>query len=416
MERHVVIDWRGVPKEVWKVIFRNLEVQMWHRVFLVCQYFWVVGKEMLFQCTRLSLYTSRNNATDTILSHLWPSLNKIKLLDLAGCKAITDAALKGITQNCKSLRIISLYQCRNITNDGLIELLNAVSLKSLNLQCCRNISDKAGLVIAQHTDLVLLNLRGCSLLTDQSIVKISESCTKMKQLCLWGLENITNQSVLSLTEHLKDSLTELSLAECVKIDDMGLVGIKHCTRLRMLDLAQIKGITTNSITELDLLPSLEILDLKSANVLPAFINKVLTSSFTLRILNLSQCLKINDSTLTTIGKNLFNMEKLALNGCKRISDAGILHIAYGCPKLIEIQLSGDINLTDNSLVPLVQNCTNLRLVNLTQCALITDATVIQMAKLKKLKTVNFSQCKKITPAIIEWFKQQYVRPIVVKLN
>ena len=79
---------------------------------------------------------------DEAIISIAENCNKLKSINLSGCKCITDNAIISIAENCNKLTSINLSRCKIITDDAIKTISNnCKELESLNLKKCYLITD-----------------------------------------------------------------------------------------------------------------------------------------------------------------------------------------------------------------------------------------------------------------------------------
>ena len=120
----------------------------------------------------------RDDIAILIISHC-PCLLSINISGYSSDLQVTDHALLSIPVvfYCSRLQKISLGDCRDITDAGLI----AVSEHCPNLQ--------------------VIDVYNCSQITDTGIISISTHCTRLQSLTLENCHQITDASIISTSTH-----------------------------------------------------------------------------------------------------------------------------------------------------------------------------------------------------------------------
>ena len=144
---------------------------------------------------------------------------------------VTDHTLQSIVEHCIGLQSLSLIDCEEISDYGLITIseqcckllslrlfsdhITDASIKSISTNCtglqeldlvgCSKITDASMISISTHCNgLQFLSLEGCHQITDASIVSISTHCTGLQALHLYGHFEITDASIISISTHCKN--------------------------------------------------------------------------------------------------------------------------------------------------------------------------------------------------------------------
>lgn len=149
-------------------------------------------------------------------------LRKLKTLDLGECP-VTDRGLSAIAQGCKRLSFLNLYNCIEISDVSVVEIVaNNPKLKLLNLSGCVKITSKSVCAIGRNCpELTSLNLSRCLLVTDKGIKTIAQGCRNLQAVNLAGLKKISEESMFALGDLCKGLLT-LNLTGCERITINGL--------------------------------------------------------------------------------------------------------------------------------------------------------------------------------------------------
>ncbi|RWS31055.1 F-box/LRR-repeat protein 7-like protein [Leptotrombidium deliense] len=189
-----------------------------------------------------------------------------------------------------------------------------------------------------------LDLSGCVNLTDKGLLLIARKCSELKSLYIRGCMNITD---LGMNEVLTS-----------------------CFMLEMLEATGCHNIKLN-ITRLPQIPS------------------------TLRHVNLSSCVYIDDYSLKIFVK-LFGVQltHLYLRRCPLISDHLVKCLTAYCPCLREVSFGECPQLTDFFCFELsLKLGSRLRYLSLSKCERITNAGIKQVGKFcNKLRYLNLRGC------------------------
>ena len=167
--------------------------------------------------------------TDDDLKHL----KNVKHLDLSGCRNITDAGLKHLSENLTNLQSLNLSHCHHITDEGLKDLAKYLTnLTHLDLSWCIKITDEGLEILTNLIKLQILNLTWCDKITDEAIKNLPQN---LKSLNLSDCRKITDEGLKKLEKLTK--LQNLDLSGCYEITDAGLKHLSEkLTKLQSLDL------------------------------------------------------------------------------------------------------------------------------------------------------------------------------------
>jgi F-box and leucine-rich repeat protein GRR1 len=119
----------------------------------------------------------------------------------------------------------------------------------------------------------------------------------------------------------------------------------------------------------------------------------------LRILDLTQCTRLQDADLALIIDHASRLRNLVLYKCTSLTDRGILSLLQLGKNLHYLHLGHCIEITDSSVVQLARHCIRLRYLDLASCARITDVSCVELGiHLEKLKRVGLVKCTNISDA------------------
>jgi F-box and leucine-rich repeat protein GRR1 len=161
-----------------------------------------------------------------------------------------------------------------------------------------------------------------------------------------------------------------------------------------------RRISTETITPHKSFPTLRELrlggcaSLQTDSFVPRFASQEWSS---LRILDLTQCTRLQDSDLAMIIAQSPRIRNLVLYKCISITDRGILTLVSLGEYLHYLHLGHCIEITDMSVIQLAKHCTRLRYLDLASCVRITDLSCLELGlHLEKLKRVGLVKCTNVT--------------------
>lgn len=130
------------------------------------------------------------NITDITLTALSCNATSLRELVLHMCTAITDDGVVSLSAGCQSLTTLDLSGCQ-VTDASVIALSNqpiSLTLTTLNLGGCSAISDEAVRAIAQRCLLLTnLSLAECSFVTGDAVIAVCQGCRSLSTLHLCGM-------------------------------------------------------------------------------------------------------------------------------------------------------------------------------------------------------------------------------------
>lgn len=395
----------------------------------------------------------------TILGLVEHSANQLQVLDLTGCKNVSDEILD-VLSRCHNLKKLVLsWVDMKTTEDGLHNLHKCTALTSLSISnpewsfpdvaFPRVLNAQGFEYISQCTSLTDLSIRGppCSRLTVQSFFYLLQ-CTKLKSLHIDTRKANCN---FLITDEMFDCIHLLSHLETLSLSGLS----KDVTEQRVNNLGRLPNLTSltlqyqweagislkflehcTNLTVLNLdFPKLKSEQFEKFNVFcsPTLLNLELTHGtyllnrhipqlgwFSLRSLSLYSAANITDDGLKFLGEYCQTLQSLELVWCNNILGDGFLHLGM-CTQLTalklrqcrgigdeafkwlpflvslrHVMLDGLHKITDGSLESLL-DCPNLCELILKSCNTITLPGVLTLSQNSAtLKHIHIVDCKSIS--------------------
>lgn len=263
----------------------------------------------------------------------------LTVLNLSLCKLITDRSLEKIAQYLKNLEVLELGGCSSVTNIGMLLISWGLKrLKVLNLRSCRHISDNGighlcGLeqemrkLESQPTpgnfELEHLGLQDCQKLTDRALKHVSSGLVHLKSINLSFCGNVTDSGIKFLSK--MPSLKDLNLRSCDNITNTSLGYLSEGgSRLEALDVSFCENIGDQGLHFLSHgMYSLKNVSLSACSISDEGLTRLVTALHDITMLNIGQCSKITDKSLSEIGCKLKSLKCIDLYGCTSISTVGL---------------------------------------------------------------------------------------------
>jgi hypothetical protein len=143
--------------------------------------------------------------------------SRLKVVKVAGCINLTDSSFCYLA-NCHQLIHLEVnscnvsYSCSSLITDEAVKCIskNCLLLQSINLFNCENISDQGVESMTQLKQLVSLDLSYCSDITDNSIIPILKSLPQLQHVKLTGLFRLTEASLVDVCSKRLETLCLLN--------------------------------------------------------------------------------------------------------------------------------------------------------------------------------------------------------------
>lgn len=180
-------------------------------------------------------------------------LEKLRIIDITGCNAITDRLVEKLVKCAPRLRNVVLSKCMQITDASLRALAQlGRSLHYIHLGHCLLITDFGvqSLVRACHR-IQYIDLACCSQLTDWTLIELS-SLPKLRRIGLVKCNLISDNGILELVRRRgeNDCLERVHLSYCTSLT-VGPIYLllKNCPKLTHLSLTGITAFLRREITQ-----------------------------------------------------------------------------------------------------------------------------------------------------------------------
>lgn len=190
----------------------------------------------------------------------------LKIVNLTCCHTLTDAALSALANSCRNLVCLKVESCDMVTEKSLDQLGSyCLQLKELDLTDCCGVNDEGLKYLSRCSELSCLKLGLCVNITNRGLAYIARSCTKIIELDLYRCTGIGDDGLAVLLTGCK-KMTKLNLSYCSGLTDRGMQYIGHFEDLSELEMRGLVNITSTGLTAIAAgCQSLSDLDLKHCN-------------------------------------------------------------------------------------------------------------------------------------------------------
>ncbi|KAE8398658.1 hypothetical protein BDV37DRAFT_275948 [Aspergillus pseudonomiae] len=309
--------------------------------------------------------------------------NRIERLTLTNCSKLTDKGVSDLVEGNRHLQALDVSDLRSLTDHTLYTVArNSPRLQGLNITNCIKVTDDSLIVVSENCrHIKRLKLNGVIQVTDRAITSFARNCPAILEIDLHDCKSVTNRSITSLMATLPN-LRELRLAHCTEIDDLAFLELPKqlsMDSLRILDLTACEHIRDDAV------------------------ERIVSSAPRLRNLVLAKCKFITDRAVGAICKLGKNLHYVHLGHCSNITDAAVIQLVKSCNRIRYIDLACCVRLTDRSVQELA-TLPKLRRIGLVKCTLITDHSILALARPKasphssisSLERVHLSYCVNLT--------------------
>jgi EIN3-binding F-box protein len=184
-----------------------------------------------------------------------PSCASLRCLTVRNCPGFSDVSLMTVGKICPMLDSIELSGLGNVTDHGLLPLINTCAGRLVNVNLCKNanLTDMAvtSLVKANGSSLKILNLDGCKKVTDKTTTEIVGRCIVLEELDL-SKTVVSDFGVAVLASAKQLKLRVLSLAGCQKLTGKSMLSLGKIGRsLEGLNLLSCNLVNSYNLASLE---------------------------------------------------------------------------------------------------------------------------------------------------------------------
>lgn len=198
----------------WGDLFRMRRLAKWS-LNMINQYFKTL--------TVVDLGPVSRRFTAQAFHCLTVNCTNLRVLNLGNCKWITNEVLIPVIENNPKLIVFDISSCYQLTNACLERLASCcLSLKHLSLKECHWVEAAAIFQIAFHCNqLEEVDLTSCWEVTDDAMIELAARCPNLKRLSLSRIYGITDRTLLALGSYTTQ-LEFLNVSGCWRITDLGI--------------------------------------------------------------------------------------------------------------------------------------------------------------------------------------------------
>ncbi|KAG7195403.1 SCF ubiquitin ligase complex subunit [Scheffersomyces spartinae] len=173
--------------------------------------------EYCLEKLRIVDITGCNAITDKLVEKLVICAPRLRNVVLSKCMQITDASLRALSQLGRSLHYVHLGHCASITDFGVASLVRSCHrIQYIDLACCSQLTDWTLVELANLPRLRRIGLVKCNLISDTGIMELVRR--RGEQDCLERIH-------LSYCTNLSLGPIQVLLNNCPKLTHLSLTGI-----------------------------------------------------------------------------------------------------------------------------------------------------------------------------------------------
>jgi hypothetical protein len=182
-----------------------------------------------------------------------PQLRKLRSLDVSRCYNLDDSTLQLLAQHVHlTLEVLYIKGLRKVTDVGMKAICDACTMLEVLEISNVPLTDEGGMAIQQLIRLRALFTRDNYQLTNKSIDVITEKCTRLAQLTLWGSTRLNHLSFDATRDNVFSSgkLVFLNLWGCFNLRDEAAHALGNMKNLRSLIVSECHRLTDQFVVRL----------------------------------------------------------------------------------------------------------------------------------------------------------------------
>lgn len=267
---------------------------------------------------------------DDVLRHVLRCLTRPVV---GRCRAIPEGDVTGVQIPTLRAALPAAFTCKRMYR-LLFGALDNLCLWRPSLEDAQlaALSRNAGLALRR------LVLRGCALLTDDGVAALANSAPHLRAVDLSFCSLITDKGVEAVGRAASTALQKLLVRKCDQLGDPACAAIARCTALEVLDVSYCGLMTDDGVGKM-----------------------VRGCGRTLKMLSLSHCTALTDSTLASIGEHCTSLTQLCARSLPRVTDVGFAALCAGIGHSAEgVDVLDCLSLTRDAVVRALRaHCTHI---------------------------------------------------------
>lgn len=281
---------------------------------------------------------------------------------------MNDEVLERVGHMCPQLRTLDISGCHQVTDNGLLCMLQAGGppLTQLQVNHSPALTDHALALVTQRCpQLHTLGVAYCPRLTEQSLLELSKNCPALQWLDVSGCSS-WSESALALFSTLPH-LQHLGMQDMSHWSSEALLHLAHCGQLVSLRAGDCTALNDDVLHALALAcPRMMAVDLSHGlQLTQEGVQRALDLWPRLRVLVMRRA---GSGQWERRGLVHSQVEVVDVSWSGGWQDEGLIALANGCPRLRRVELAWCDALTEASLRVLVAVCPHLEVLNVRCCS------------------------------------------------
>jgi len=137
-----------------------------------------------------------SSVMDAHVEPLLKHFRNLRRINLNGCQKVSNASLQSIAASAKGVKEVEVYWNLKVGDDGLKALTALGDLVLLNLSGCKAITDKGLRCVGEaFKSLESLDITRCVKLSDDGLLHVTRNCQSLRRLNVYAVSVFTDRSL-----------------------------------------------------------------------------------------------------------------------------------------------------------------------------------------------------------------------------
>jgi hypothetical protein len=166
--------------------------------------------------------------------------------DRITCRSATDWGLA--LSRCVNLKIINLRGCRRLTNNGIKELAKGCGgLVDINVSQCWRLGDASLMALGEHCrGLTAIDFSWCALVSNAGVAAVAVGCKLLERVNFDRCYQLHDPAMLMVAANCLN-LTHIDVWGCRKLTDVGVRALVACPNLVEVNLERCDGVSDAAV-------------------------------------------------------------------------------------------------------------------------------------------------------------------------
>lgn len=318
--------------------------------------------------------------------------DKLKVADFSHGATLGDDSVMALAEFCPQLERFDSCWWNKVTGQSIERLCQKCpSILHLNLNGCKldanAIKAIADALCSKHhgvpPPLRSLSLAWCNGVSIHSITHLVKKIPHLLSLCLSASHEVSDDILAEIANYCC-LLRELYINGCRRVTDVGVLYIcMHRGKyLHNFEIASCARLTSSSfLTMGQLCPNITKLNIGQNDNIPHDFHVFNAWNGRLQAVHLSTTTATIDRFVSDLSQYCNNLQIVELEHCRLLSDISLIYLAKNCKFIRHLVLNRNCSITDHGITVVCKACRgHLEKISLSACESITSTSVYAVAK------------------------------------